>query len=184
MLHQLFLLLDQLTVLLTRHGVFGNDLHIQVSIRNGFRWLSVFFAMKNTMSHIPRSSLTTAPEVRHIRSPRSLCSGGLGLPASVKNESALGAAYQYSCKTTIPYLPTIYFIEYDSEYLCECYDWDWVQMSNNATPMALLFNEASSCPTEMLRIPMRLRICRPEAGLVSPLKKWTPFIKQFAISSA
>jgi hypothetical protein len=35
----------------------------------------------------------TAPEVRHIRNPWSLRSGGLGLVASMKNGSAVGAIY-------------------------------------------------------------------------------------------
>ena len=59
---------------------------------------------------------------RHIRSPRSLRSGGLGLPAGMKNGSAVGAVYPYPCKTTNPSLPKIYFIECESEYLFEFYD--------------------------------------------------------------
>jgi len=41
----------------------------------------------------------------------------------------------------------------------------------NAAPTALLIFEASLYPTEMLCIPMGLRICRPETGWVMPLKR-------------
>jgi len=37
------------------------------------------------------------------------------------------------------------------------------------------FEDVSLYPMEMLRIPMRLRTCRPEAGLISSLNRWTPF---------
>jgi hypothetical protein len=45
-----------------------------------------------------------------------------------------------------------------------------IQSSNDAAPTALSYNEAFFYPTEMLRIPIGLRICRPETGLVYLLK--------------
>ena len=128
---------------------------------------------KKQLYQIPQ--ITKAPEVRHIRSPKSLRSCGFGLRASIKFGSAVGAVYPCPCKPTISSLPTIYFIESDSDHLFEFYDWGWIQISNDAAPTALLFILASLYPTEMLRIPMWLRICRPETGLVSSLNKWMPF---------
>ena len=57
--------------------------------------------------------ITKAPEVRHIRSLKSLHSGGFRLRANIKFGSAVGAVYPRPCKTTILSLPIDYFIESD-----------------------------------------------------------------------
>jgi len=53
---------------------------------------------------------TKAPGVRHIRSPKPLRSGGLGLRESTKFGSAVGAAYPHPCNTTISSLTINYWI--------------------------------------------------------------------------
>ena len=47
----------------------------------------------------------------------------------------------------------------------------WDKDTDDAAPTALFLNLASIYPTEMLRFPMGLRICRPEAGLVYSREK-------------
>jgi hypothetical protein len=61
------------------------------------------------------TQIMTAPEVRHVRSPWSLRSGGHGLRASMKNGSATGAIYPYPCKTSIPSFPKIFLLNSEFE---------------------------------------------------------------------
>ena len=59
------------------------------------------------MNAIHFARVQTAPEVRHIRSPWSLQSGGHGLRASIKNGGAVGAIYQSLCMISKYSLPNV-----------------------------------------------------------------------------
>jgi len=69
---------------------------------------------------------------RHIRSPRSVQSGGLGLQRAQKWERRL---VRYICtlaRRPTSFLPTMYYVEHNLDYLFEIYDCDCNQSSNDA----------------------------------------------------
>ena len=100
---------------------------------------------------------------RHVRSPWSLRSSGQGFKSEHKYGSAVGAVYLYPCKTTNPSLPRMYFIEF------------YLDFEGCRPGTGLLLSLVSMHPRDSPCEPPGLRICHPETGLASSLKKWTPF---------